>query len=135
MSKTMNYSQTTKAVKVTVQPLYLEDQSEPDKNHFMWAYYVRIENKGKERIQLLNRYWEIVEANGTTHEVHGPGVVGEQPFMEPGECFEYTSGTPLKTSSGFMRGAYEVTTDTGECFDVMIPAFSLDTPFEPRMLQ
>lgn len=131
----MNYSQTTNKVKVTVQPIYLEDQSEPEKNHFMWAYYIRIENKGEQTIKLLNRYWEIVEANGKTHEVHGPGVVGEQPIMAPGESFEYTSGTPLKTSSGFMRGIYEVTTEKGENFDVEIPAFSLDMPYEPRMLQ
>lgn len=131
----MNYSQTTNDVKVTVQPVYLEDQSNPDDNHFMWAYYIRIENKGEERIQLLNRYWEIVEANGQTHEVHGPGVVGEQPVMEPGQTFEYTSGTPLKTSSGFMMGSYEMTTEKGDYFDVTVPAFSLDAPFEPRILQ
>lgn len=131
----MNYSKTTRSIKIVVQPFYLEDQSEPEKNNYMWAYYVRIENKGKHAVQLINRHWEIVESDGNRHEVRGPGVVGEQPIVNPGDYYEYTSGTPLKTSSGFMRGSYEMANEKGEFFDVTIPPFSLDTPFEPRMLQ
>ena len=126
-----DYSKTTRNVCVTVRSFYLADKSEPDENHFVWAYRVKIENHGGEPVQLLRRTWQITDARGRTQHVHGAGVVGEQPLLEPGESFEYTSGTPLDTPSGFMMGAYHmVLPSSGENFDVAIPAFSLDSPHQ-----
>jgi ApaG protein len=95
---------------------------------------VKIENAGTETVQLRSRYWRITDARGRIDEVRGPGVVGEQPVLGPGDRFEYTSGTPLPTSSGFMVGTYRMVADSGEEFDVEIPAFSLDCPHEARRL-
>ncbi|MSP83496.1 MAG: Co2+/Mg2+ efflux protein ApaG [Alphaproteobacteria bacterium] len=126
----MPYQKTTRDITITVQPAYLEDQSQPTKGHFVWAYQVRIENGGHETVQLLNRHWRITDARGRNHEVRGPGVVGEQPVLKPGEAFEYTSGTPLATPSGFMVGSYGMETAGGEQFDAEVPAFSLDSPHQ-----
>ena len=99
------YTATTRGLKVTVQPMYLDHQSMPDENHYVWAYNVVIANEGRDTVQLLNRYWKITDGFGRIHEVRGPGVVGEQPLLRPGESFEYTSGTSLKTPSGIMQGS------------------------------
>ena len=128
------YSATTRSIHVQVQPTYLEEQSSPDENYYVWAYRVRIENQGVETVQLLNRYWKITDASGRVQEVRGPGVVGEQPVLAPGESYVYTSGCPLSTPSGIMVGTYEMETREGELFDIAIPAFSLDSPFQPRRL-
>ena len=122
------YSETTRAIKVTVQPFYLEQHSSPDENHYVWAYAIEIANRGSETVQLLSRHWRITDALGRVQDVRGPGVVGEQPVLEPGESFEYTSSCPLQTPSGFMVGDYEMETGSGENFLVRVPAFSLDTP-------
>ncbi len=122
------YEATTDDIKVTVRPVYLEEQSDPSENHYVWAYHVTIENQGEQTVQLLNRHWKITDARGQVQEVRGPGVVGEQPVLQPGETFEYTSGCPLQTSSGIMVGSYEMLRSDGERFDVAIPAFSLDLP-------
>jgi ApaG protein len=124
------YSEITRSIKVTVRPFYLEDQSSPAENHYVWAYQVRIENQGQDTVQLRRRHWRITDATGVMKEVRGPGVVGEEPVLEPGESFEYTSGTPLATPSGIMVGSYEMETRTGESFEVAIPAFSLDSPHQ-----
>ena len=124
------YELTTRQIKVTVKPFYLDDQSEPDENHFVWAYHVRIENHGGETVQLRNRHWRIVDSLGRVQEVRGAGVVGEQPILQPGDAFEYTSGTPLPMPSGIMNGSYEMETQSGERFDITIPTFSLDSPEE-----
>ena len=124
------YTETTRAITVTVQPIYLEDESAPDQSQFVWAYHVRIENKGEEAVQLRNRYWRITDALGRVQEVRGAGVVGEQPMLRPGQSFEYTSGTPLPTPSGIMTGSYEMEGSNGEKFSVAIPAFSLDSPHQ-----
>ena len=89
------YSETTKEITISVDTTFVEDQSEPDDFHFVWAYHIRIENEGPETVQLLRRHWHITDSQGRVHEVRGEGVVGEQPVLEPGEVFEYTSGTPL----------------------------------------
>ena len=123
------YATTTREVTVTVETFYLDDQSMPDDNHYVWAYHIRIENNGRETVQLISRYWHITDSNGNVQEVRGDGVVGEQPVLGPGEAFEYTSGTPLPTSSGIMVGAYHMMSETGERFDVDVPAFSLDSPY------
>ncbi len=124
------YSEITRSIKVTVKPFYLEDHSSPSENHFEWAYQVRIENKGRETVQLRRRHWRITDGMGRQQEVRGPGVVGEEPVLAPGESFEYTSGTPLATPSGIMVGSYEMETRAGESFEVAIPAFSLDSPHQ-----
>ena len=124
------YISTSNDITVTVSPIFLEDQSDPDDDHFVWAYQVRIENHGPVTVQLRARYWRITDANGLVQEVRGSGVVGEQPVLEPGESFEYTSGTPLGTPSGIMMGSYQMQTDVGDQFDVDIPAFSLDSPHQ-----
>ena len=128
------YEAVTKDIKVTVTPFYLEDQSSPLEDHYVWAYEVRIENCGGETVQLRNRSWRITDAIGTLLEVDGPGVVGEQPVLKPGGAFEYTSGTPLSTPSGIMVGSYEMEAEDGSHFDVEIPAFSLDSPHQPVRL-
>jgi ApaG protein len=128
------YSETTRDINVTVKPFYLEEQSSPADSHFVWAYHVRIENRGNETVQLRRRHWKITDGHGRVQEVRGPGVVGEQPVLRPGESFEYTSGTPLPTPSGIMVGTYEMETGSGESFLVRIPAFSLDSPHQPVRL-
>jgi ApaG protein len=126
-----DYSKITRGIRVSIRSFYLEDQSQPDENHYFWAYKVKIENNGREAVQLLRRTWHITDARGRTQHVHGAGVLGEQPVLEPGEAFEYTSGTPLDTPSGFMSGAYHMVVQiSGESFDVAIPAFSLDSPYQ-----
>jgi ApaG protein len=124
-------------IEVRVASFYLEDQSEPDIGRYVWAYRVTIQNNGRETVQLLSRTWRITDGRGRTFLVEGEGVVGEQPVLAPGEAFEYTSGTPLETPSGFMTGAYHMVTRTkdvpdadGEPFDVAIPTFSLDSPHQ-----
>lgn len=129
---TDDYTATTRGIRVAVRAFYLADQSEPEQGRFVWAYRVAINNGGREAVQLLKRTWLITDGLGRTQQVHGEGVVGEQPVLEPGQSFEYTSGTPLQTPSGFMRGLYHmVVVATGEPFDVTIPAFSLDSPHQP----
>ena len=124
------YEATTRGIRVLVEPLFLEGESSPDDGLFLWAYKIRIENHGLDTVQLLNRHWLIIDSTGRSQEVKGAGVVGEQPVLDPGEAFEYTSGAPLTTPSGIMRGTYEMTSGDGELFDVTIPAFSLDSPHE-----
>ncbi len=128
------YSETTRAITITVKPIYLEDQSSPADNHFVWAYQVRIENRGNETVQLLSRHWKITDSMGQVQEVRSAGVVGEQPMLAPGRSFEYTSGTPLPTPSGIMVGSYGMESASGERFDVAIPAFSLDSPHQQVQL-
>lgn len=122
------FEATTHSIRVSVQPLYLEDQSQPAKDHFMWAYIVNVANEGIESVQLLNRHWVITDARGHITEVRGEGVVGEQPVLEPGDCYEYTSGTPLSTPHGLMKGNYEMKAEEGDTFWVEIPTFALDGP-------
>jgi ApaG protein len=122
------YSETTRGIRVAVEPFYVADQSEPEQDRWVFGYKVTIENEGGETVQLISRHWQITDGTGKTLEVKGPGVVGEQPRLGPGGRFSYTSGTPLGTPSGFMVGTYQMETSTGERFDARIPAFSLDAP-------
>ena len=124
------YEKITRNICVSVKPFYLEEQSSPDDDKFVWAYKVSIENKGGETVQLLRRHWRITDKYGHLKEVEGPGVIGEQPVLKPGDSFEYTSGCPLTTPSGIMAGSYQMTTSGGEHFDIEIPAFSLDRPYD-----
>ncbi|HEX3893241.1 MAG TPA: Co2+/Mg2+ efflux protein ApaG [Terracidiphilus sp.] len=122
------YVANTRGIAVSVEPTYLETKSAPDSAQYFWAYRVVIENQGPETVQLLSRHWMITNARGELTEVKGPGVVGEQPVLKPGERFEYTSGAPLNTPSGMMGGAYQMESASGERFDIEIPTFSLDRP-------
>lgn len=125
------YTETTNAITITVHPVYLDEQSAPADNHYVWAYHIHIENHSDKTVQLRSRHWQITDAQGQIHEVRGSGVVGEQPVLRPGDHFNYTSGVPLSTPSGFMTGSYAMTSDTGEDFAVRIPVFSLDSPYQP----
>lgn len=132
------YKSKTHNIEVTVEPEFLADRSQPDAGRFFWAYSVGITNLSDHAVQLMHRHWQITDANGRREEVRGPGVVGEQPVLQPGEHFKYTSGCPLTTPSGIMVGSYsfvdlESGTD-GDKFEVDIPAFSLDSPHARRVL-
>lgn len=123
------YTKTTNNIKITVQPHYLDQQSEPEDNRYIWAYTIQMENHGQQSVQLLNRFWQITDGIGRRQEVRGSGVVGEQPLIRPGEAFQYTSGVPLSTASGIMVGEYEMALEDGQKISVAVPAFSLDSPF------
>lgn len=128
------YRSLTRGIQVTVEPVYLEDESAPTENHYFWAYTVEIVNQGSESVQLRARHWKITDALGRVEEVRGAGVVGEEPTLAPGQRFEYTSGCPLTTASGIMIGSYQMESADGEAFSVDVPAFSLDLPDMPRVL-
>ena len=121
------YHAVTRDIEVTVTPRYLADRSSPDNGYYFWAYTIEIKNGGSQTVQLKTRHWKITDAHGRLQEVRGAGVVGEEPTLKPGESFEYTSGVPLPTPSGFMLGTYGMVTPAGESFDIEIPAFSLDS--------
>ena len=120
------YRAVTRNIEVTVTPRFMSERSSPASNYFFWAYTINLTNLGSETVQLKTRHWRITDATGKLQEVKGAGVVGETPVLKPGETFEYTSGVPLPTPSGFMAGTYGMVTITGEPFDIDIPAFSLD---------
>ena len=126
----VTYNEVTQSIKISVDPFFLEEQSEPEDFHFVWAYRVTIENQGNETVQLMRRHWHITDAKGRIQEVRGEGVVGETPVLAPGETFEYTSGAPLSTPTGFMVGTYQMRNKDGSHFSVSIPAFSLDSPHD-----
>ena len=128
------YSKTTNGVTVTVTPYFLEDQSSPQEDHYVWAYQVNIRNTSSNTIKLNHRNWVIIDANGKIMNIQGEGVVGEFPILQPGESFEYTSGTPLKTSNGFMQGFYMMSQNNGEQLKIDIPTFSLDSPYGKKNL-
>ncbi len=115
-------------IDVDVRTQYIEDQSSPEENRFVFSYTITIRNTGKLAAKLLTRHWIINDANGNVQEVHGEGVVGEQPYLQPDESFEYTSGTVIETPVGSMEGSYQMITDDGLAFDASIPAFTLSLP-------
>ncbi|MEO0672648.1 MAG: Co2+/Mg2+ efflux protein ApaG [Pseudomonadota bacterium] len=123
------YEAITKDIRVRVEPHYDEQRSEPDSGRFFWLYTVDITNESDSSVTLATRFWQITDANGGREEVKGAGVVGQTPTLEPGQSFSYTSGCPLRTSSGIMGGSYRMLDQDGAPFDVEIPAFSLDLPF------
>ena len=115
-------------IDVDVITQYIEDQSSPEENRFVFSYTITIRNTGALAAKLLTRHWIINDANGNVQEVHGEGVVGEQPYLRPEESFEYTSGTVIETPVGSMEGSYQMVTDDGLAFDANIPAFTLSLP-------
>lgn len=128
------YRAVTRQIEVLVEPEFLPERSSPENRQFFWAYSIVIVNEGSETVQLKTRHWIITDGLGQQQEVRGEGVVGEQPVIAPGERYEYTSGVPLTTSSGFMTGSYQMVTESGEKFDLAIPLFSLDSPDGKRTL-
>lgn len=126
------YKAITRGIEVTVTPRFMPERSSTEKGYYFWAYTIEIVNHGSTTVQLKTRHWRITDAFGRLQEVRGAGVVGEEPVLEPGGAFEYTSGVPLPTPSGFMVGSYGMVTPAGERFDIEVPAFSLDGPDEKR---
>jgi ApaG protein len=122
------YCETTDGIHVRVSVSFLPEQSEPARGRWFWAYHVRIENEGEEAIQLISREWIISDGRGGRHEVQGEGVVGEQPVIEPGAAFDYVSGCPLGTPTGYMEGRYHLIAADGRGFAVAIPRFPLVAP-------
>lgn len=127
------YSAETNGLIVRVVVTYVPQQSDPPKR-WVWAYMVELENTGPVPVQLLSRKWIITDGQGRIEKVEGPGVVGEQPVIEPGETYQYTSGCPLTTPSGAMVGTYRMQVEGGDFFDAAIPAFSLDLPEARRVV-
>lgn len=126
----IEYTLTTNFVEVTVLPIYIEEQSIPYENCYVWMYNVKIKNKSQSTIQLLSRHWQIIDYKGKINEIAGVGVIGEQPVIKSGEVFKYTSGTYLNAPSGIMQGKYEFLNEESiKVFEVMIPPFSLDSPY------
>jgi ApaG protein len=128
------YEQETSGVVVRVEPEFVAEQSVPHEGRYVWAYTIQIENRTAAPVQLISRYWRITDENGHTQEVRGSGVVGEQPVIGPGESFAYTSSCPLAAPSGVMMGAYSMKSAEGDSFDIVVPTFSLDSPYNARRL-
>ena len=128
------YTEVTKNIRVSVKTNFLSDQSDIENSLWVWSYQILIENNGNDRVQLIDRYWKITDATGIIKEVKGSGVIGEQPTIKPGEFFEYTSGTPLNKSSGFMSGNYRMINENNESFFIDVPIFSLDIPSVQKIL-
>lgn len=123
------YRKETHDIHVSVYPLFLDGQSNPKEYHYLWAYHVKIENRGDTTLQLRSRFWRIIDQYGRIQTISGQGVVGEQPVLNPGDSFEYTSGAPLSTPCGMMEGHYVMEDQDGRTITVDIPCFSLDSPF------
>jgi len=121
-------NQTDAHIDVEVLTNYIPEQSSPEEDRFVFAYTITIRNSGSQAAKLLTRHWIISDANGKVQEVHGEGVVGEQPYLKPGESFEYTSGTMIETPVGSMQGTYQMVTDQGDMFNAIIPVFTLSQP-------
>ena len=128
------YRAITRDIEVTVEPNFLPERSSAQKQQYFWSYTIVITNSGPEAVKLRTRHWIITDATGRQQEVRGEGVVGEQPVLAPGERFEYTSGVPLPTASGFMTGRYQMESESGEKFEINVPTFSLDSPEARRVL-
>ena len=128
------YRAVTRQIEVTVTPHFLPERSSAEQSYYFWSYTIEISNRGPETVQLKTRHWRITDAFGRLQEVRGAGVVGEEPVLEPGASFEYTSGVPLPTPSGLMVGTYGMVSAEGERFDIDIPAFSLDSPQGKRTI-
>ena len=126
----MNNNKIAEKIYVTSDPMYLEEESSPTRDQFVWAYHITIKNTSSKPVTLRRRHWLITESRGIQQEIRGDGVVGQEPILHPGESFVYTSGALLSSPSGMMEGGYEMECDKGEIFNVSVPAFSLDSPHE-----
>ena len=128
------YNAVTRKIEVSVTPRFLPERSSAEKSYFFWSYTIEIRNLGDEVVQLKTRHWKITDAFGRVQEVKGAGVVGEEPVLKPGGSYEYTSGVPLPTPSGIMAGSYGMVSQSGDKFDIEVPAFSLDSSESKRTL-
>lgn len=128
------YERITRNIAVSVAPRFVAEESRPRENRYFWAYTVEIANQGDIAVQLKSRYWNITDSAGRVQEVRGPGVVGEQPIINPGAVFRYTSGCPLSTPDGIMVGSYQMVDENGQSFEIDIPAFPLDSPHARRSI-
>lgn len=129
------YEEETAGMVVRVAPEFLPEESKPEESRFVWSYTIEIENRRADSVQLLSRFWRITDENGVTQEVRGPGVIGQQPVIGPGQSFRYTSAAPLAAPSGMMMGAYSMQrVDSGEAFDISVPIFNLDSPHQSRVV-
>ncbi len=127
------YQQETAGLVVRVEPQFLPEESAPDRLRYVWSYTVEIENRSQNSVQLLSRFWRITDENGITQEVRGEGVIGQQPVIEPGRSFKYTSAAPLAAPSGVMFGAYSMQRlNDGAEFDVNVPIFALESPHQAK---
>jgi ApaG protein len=132
VAKAYPYEAETNGIIVRVRPIFIDGESSPEEDKFLWAYHVEIENRGAHTVQLMTRHWKITDSDGRLQEVRGEGVVGQQPVLRPGASFEYTSGCPLNTPSGLMQGAYRFEDETGASLEAIIPLFALDSPYDER---
>lgn len=127
------YEQETAGMIVRVDPHFLLEESRPEDGRFVWAYTIEIENRRPDAVQLMSRFWRITDENGATQEVRGEGVIGQQPVIAPGGTFKYSSAAPLAAPSGMMMGAYSMQRTNGEGFDIAVPLFALDSPFNEKL--
>ncbi len=130
----MEYKANTDGVEVIIRPEYVDSQINKSGNFYIWAYHVEIDNKSNETLQLVNRYWKIIDEVGGIQEISGLGAVGEQPILAPNTFFKYSSGVHLRYPSGIMSGYYGMKKPNGEIINIEIPAFSLDVPTIPSIV-
>lgn len=128
------YTAVTRNIQVTALPQFAAERSDAENGEYFWTYTIEIANMSEVVVQLTARHWRITDDQGMVEEVRGPGVVGEQPILNPGDSFRYTSGCSLHTASGIMVGKYRMINENGDAFDIEIPAFSLDSPYARRVL-
>lgn len=126
------YEAETNGVCIRVRPVFVDEQSSPEDDRFLWAYHIEIENRGRHTLQLMTRHWRITDGDGRIQHVDGAGVIGKQPVLHPGTRFEYSSGCPLTTPCGMMQGAYRFEDETGASVEATIPLFALDSPYDER---
>jgi len=126
------YEAETNGVCIRVRPVFVDEQSSPEDDRFLWAYHIEIENRGRHTLQLMTRHWRITDGDGRIQHVDGAGVIGKQPVLRPGARFEYSSGCPLTTPCGMMQGAYRFEDETGASVEATIPLFALDSPYDER---
>jgi ApaG protein len=128
------YSLETHGIKISVKTNFLDEQSDEDNNLWVWSYHILIENNRSEKVQLIERHWKITDESGHIQEVKGSGVIGQQPIINPGNFFQYSSGTPLTKPSGFMNGTFDMIYKDNKSLKVIIPTFSLDSPSKKIIL-
>lgn len=131
---TKTYSEITHAIRVSATPFFIEEESSHETSQYLWAYQIRIENLSPHEVQLKGRHWEILDASGHKQLIEGDGIIGQQPTLKPGDALEYTSSAPLSTPSGVMHGYYVMINNIGQEIEVTIPAFSLDSPYQARVI-
>lgn len=134
MRQLYSFERTTDDIRVSVTPVFMDEESDPTKHFYLWAYQVRIENLGQDSIKILDRQWHVVDALGATQDIAGVGVFQDKPSLNPGDSFEYTNTIPLSTTSGFITGTYALEKNSGTFIAIKAPTFSLDSPYAQKTL-